>query len=124
MYIQIASQSISPPPNLAKSFTLRYFLEMEKDKNILVRVSAADQLLIKSRAAAAGSSSLSAYARQMLIAGKIILIEPADQRTIAGLANNLNQLTRHANSSGVLPADVVDTLHELIKELRYAYRQR
>lgn len=96
---------------------------MEKDKNILVRVSAADQQLIQQRAAAR-SLSLSAYARQMLLDGQVITIDPADRRVIAGLANNLNQITRHANSSMVLPAEVVDILQDLIKELRHAYRKR
>lgn len=106
------------------SFTSKNkFLKMEKETNIILRVSPSDKKIIQDKANEAGAS-LSEYARKMLLTGSVIKIEGEEKKILNGIANNLNQLTRHANSTGIIPAEVASTLRELIEKIRYAYRKR
>jgi len=96
---------------------------MEKETNIILRVSPSDKKMIQDKATEAGAS-VSEYARKMLLTGSIIKIEGEEKKILNGIANNLNQLTRHANATGIIPAEVTNTLRELIEKIRYAYRKR
>ncbi|GGI29446.1 MULTISPECIES: plasmid mobilization protein [Pedobacter] len=96
---------------------------MEKETNIILRVSPTDKKIIQDKATEAGTS-VSEYARKMLLSGSIIKIEGEEKKTLNGIANNLNQLTRHANATGIIPSEVTSTLRELIEKIRYAYRKR
>lgn len=96
---------------------------MEKETNIILRVSPTDKKIIQDKALDAGSS-VSEYARKMLLTGSIIKVDGAEKKTLNGIANNLNQLTRLANSTGIIPAEVTDILRTLIENIRHAYRKR
>lgn len=88
---------------------------MEKETNIILRLSPSDKKKIQEKAAESGLS-LSAYSRKMLLNGNIIKSDKGDngeRRTLIGVATNLNQLTRHANSTG----EVLPQLTELLKQL-------
>jgi hypothetical protein len=145
MYIHFVSLLYISSPTLAKKLNaallfwvkaqdkaLRYcpslyfknkFLKMEKETNIILRVSPSDKKMIQDKAKEAGAT-VSEYARKMLLTGSIIKIEGEEKKTLNGIANNLNQLTRHANATGIIPAEVTSTLRELIEKIRYAYRKR
>jgi hypothetical protein len=99
------------------------FLKMEKETNIILRVSPSDKKVIQDRAKEAGTS-VSEYARKVLLSGSIIKVDGEEKKTLNGIANNLNQLTRHANSTGIIPTEVSSTLKELIEKIRHAYRKR
>jgi len=96
---------------------------MEKETNIILRVSPSDKRIIQDKAKEAGIS-VSEYARKVLLSGSIIKVDGEEKKTLNGIANNLNQLTRHANSTGIVPAEVSGTLKELIEKIRHAYRKR
>lgn len=108
---------------MAQGLLLKEILKMEKETNIILRVSPSDKKIIQDKANEAGAS-VSEYARKMLLSGSIIKIEGDEKKILNGIANNLNQLTRHANSTGIIPVEVASTLRELIEKIRYAYRKR
>eukprot|EP01118_Nematostelium_gracile_P007884 TRINITY_DN2587_c0_g1_i1.p1 TRINITY_DN2587_c0_g1~~TRINITY_DN2587_c0_g1_i1.p1 ORF type:complete len:147 (-),score=8.66 TRINITY_DN2587_c0_g1_i1:46-486(-) len=146
MYIHFVSLHYIHPPTLAKKLNAALlfgsatqgqnalllskrskqkpkFLKMEKETNIILRVSPSDKRIIQDKAKEAGTS-VSEYARKVLLSGSIIKVDGEEKKTLNGIANNLNQLTRHANSTGIIPAEVSGTLKELIEKIRYAYRKR
>jgi hypothetical protein len=146
MYIHFVSLHYIQPPTLAKKLHAALLfgsallgqiapllskqckhkpelLKMEKETNIILRVSPADKKIIQDRAKEAGAT-LSEYARKVLLSGSIIKADGEEKKTLNGIANNLNQLTRQANSTGIIPAEVSSTLKELIEKIRHAYRKR
>lgn len=96
---------------------------MEKETNIIVRLTPKDKDAIKQIACAAGVT-LSEYARKILLNGEIIVVDQEDRRTLNGLANNLNQLTRHFNSTGQRHPETEMLLMDLIKKIKNAYASR
>lgn len=99
----------------AQCYEIKTSFEMEKETNIILRLSPLDKKKIQEKAAESGLS-LSAYSRKMLLNGNIIKADKGDngeRRTLIGVATNLNQLTRHANSTG----EVLPQLNELLKQL-------
>lgn len=103
--------------------TKRLKRKMEKDTVVRFRVSLEDKKRIEERAEKE-DIKLSAYARQMLLFGEVIKVDPEDKRTLNGIANNLNQLTRHYNQTGERKPELEDVLKSLINEIRHAYRKR
>ncbi len=96
---------------------------MEKETQILLRISPEDKIEIQKRAKEAGLS-VSEYGRKMMLHGSIIKVDLEDKRTLTGLANNLNQLTRHAHLTQVVGQETPEILKKLIDEIRNAYRKR
>lgn len=96
---------------------------MEKDTVLRLRLSAEDKEKIQARAVSEGMK-ISAYARKMLLFGEVIKISPEEQKMLSGVANNLNQLTRHYNQTGECKPELETVLKTLIDELRNAYRKR
>lgn len=96
---------------------------MEKDTVVRFRVSLEDKKKIEERSEKEGIK-LSVYARQMLLFGEVIKVDPEDKRTLNGIANNLNQLTRHYNQTRERKPELEDVLKSLINEIRHAYRKR
>lgn len=103
--------------------TKRLKRQMEKDTIVRFRVSLEDKKRIEERAEKE-DIKLSAYARQMLLFGEVIKVDPEDKRTLNGIANNLNQLTRYYNQTGERKPELEDVLKSLIDEIRHAYRKR
>ncbi|MFC3560843.1 plasmid mobilization protein [Pedobacter jamesrossensis] len=95
---------------------------MEKETNINFRISPDDKLKVEKKAEEAGLA-LSQFARKVLLDGNVIKVELEDRKIISGIANNLNQLTRKFNRTNILPIETVDTLNDIIKALRHAYRK-
>ena len=87
---------------------------MNRDLIIPFRVSTREKEELEKKAAACGWS-LSDYIRACISATHVTVIEGADALTeeLRRIGNNLNQLTRHANTGFV---DVVD-LRETRKEV-------
>ncbi len=85
---------------------------MEKELHLKVRISETDKNKIKENAKKAGLT-VSQFSRKMLIDGQINVIDQEHKRTIAGIANNLNQIARIANASKNIPSNLMDVLEEL-----------
>jgi hypothetical protein len=96
---------------------------MEKETNILIRLSPNDKEEIKKKASVAGLT-VSAYARKLLLTGEIVRVDPEDKKTLNGVANNLNQLTRLANQTKAIQPETEAELRNLINQIRHAYRKR
>ena len=96
---------------------------MEKDTVVRFRVSLEDKKKIEERSEKEGIK-LSVYARQMLLFGEVIKVDLEDKRILNGIANNLNQLTRHYNQNGERKPELEEVLKSLINEIRHAYRKR
>jgi len=80
-------------------------------KNIVIRVNDKEHKEIESKADNLGLT-ISDYGRQLMLKGSVLSVQKSDslgestgvnRRTIIGLANNLNQLTRYANERRELP---------------------
>lgn len=95
---------------------------MEKETNIIIRISPKDKVIVKALAKKCGLP-LSEYARKLLLNGKIILVDPEQKKVLNGLANNLNQLTRYYNSTRIKHSSTEAILLKLINEIRDAYRK-
>jgi ribosome biogenesis protein Nip4 len=96
---------------------------MEKEKNILIRVSEEEKNKVQSMAKKEGLS-LSEYARKMMLHGQVIKVDSEDKKVLNGVANNLNQLTRFFNQTGERKPELETTLKEMIDQIRHAYRKR
>jgi len=80
-------------------------------KNIVIRVNDKEHKEIENKADNLGLT-ISDYGRQLMLKGSVLSVQKSeslgestgvDRRTIIGLANNLNQLTRYANERRELP---------------------
>lgn len=80
-------------------------------KNIVIRVNDKEQKSIASNAQKLGLS-ISDFGRQLMLKGSVLSVQKKegesdvtsiDRRTLVGLANNLNQLTRFAHERKELP---------------------
>jgi len=95
-------------------------------RNIVIRVNEKEHKDIQSKADNLGLT-ISDYARQLMLKGAVLSIQKTDssaentgidRRTIIGLANNLNQLTRLANQRKELPQieSLLRDIEKIIKE--------
>ncbi|NGM74797.1 plasmid mobilization protein [Sphingobacterium sp. SGL-16] len=95
-------------------------------KNIVIRVNDKEHKEIESKAGKLGLT-ISEYGRQLMLKGAVLSAEKKDsiqagtgidRRTIIGLANNLNQLTRLANQRKELPQieSLLKDIEKIIKE--------
>jgi len=90
-------------------------------KNIVIRVNDKEQKSIEANAQKLGLS-ISDFGRQLMLKGSVLAVQKnegeiditsIDRRTLVGLANNLNQLTRFAHERKELPQ-----IESLLKELQ------
>lgn len=90
-------------------------------KNIVIRVNDKEHNQIENQAYRLGLT-ISDYGRQLMLKGSVLTVQNneaesgatgIDRRTLVGLANNLNQLTRFANERKELPQ-----IESLLKELQ------
>lgn len=95
-------------------------------KNLVIRVNDKEHKEIESRAEKLGLT-ISEYGRQLMLKGAVLSVQKKDsiqagvgidRRTIIGLANNLNQLTRLANQRKELPQieSLLKDIEKIIKE--------
>ena len=95
-------------------------------KNLVIRVNDKEHKDIESKAEKLGLT-ISEYGRQLMLKGAVLSAEKKDsiqagtgidRRTIIGLANNLNQLTRLANQRKELPQieSLLRDIEKIIKE--------
>jgi len=98
-------------------------------KNIVIRVNDKEQRTIEANAQKLGLS-VSDFGRQLMLKGSVLSIQKnesesegigIDRRTLVGLANNLNQLTRFAHERKELP-QIESLLKELDKIIRNGSR--
>ena len=92
-------------------------------ERLTVKMAAADYYALRGKARAAGLT-WAEYARTALSRSVVRQRLTAEQRQLAGMANNLNQLARKANSAGYVQAaaectaliEKIDTLIDQINE--------
>ncbi|WP_185214468.1 MULTISPECIES: plasmid mobilization protein [Bacteroidota] len=98
-------------------------------KNIVIRVNDKEQKSIEANAQKLGLS-ISDFGRQLMLKGSVLAVQKnegeiditsIDRRTLVGLANNLNQLTRFAHERKELP-QIESLLKELDKIIRHGSR--
>lgn len=98
-------------------------------KNIVIRVNDKEQKSIEDNAQKLGLS-ISDFGRQLMLKGSVLSVQKnecesditsIDRRTLVGLANNLNQLTRFAHERKELP-QIESLLKELDKIIRHGSR--
>ena len=89
---------------------------MKREVIIPFRVSAREKEELEKKAAACGWS-LSDYIRACISATPVTVIEGADALTdeLRRIGNNLNQLTRHANTGFVDVVDLRETRREVAR---------
>lgn len=95
-------------------------------RNIVIRVNEKEHKDIESKADNLGLT-ISDYGRQLMLKGAVLSVQKTeataqstgiDRRTIIGLANNLNQLTRLANQRKELPQieSLLRDIEKIIKQ--------
>jgi len=95
-------------------------------RNIVIRVNEKEHKDIESKADNLGLT-ISDYGRQLMLKGAVLSVQKKDssaestgidRRTIIGLANNLNQLTRFANQRKELPQieSLLRDIEKIIKQ--------
>ncbi|WP_197285468.1 plasmid mobilization relaxosome protein MobC [Pedobacter sp. R20-19] len=108
--------------NAAKSKGGRPVKKIKREKIIMVRLSKTDHFIIEGKANKAGIK-ISDWFRQAAKAGKVSpRISPEDLkvfRMLAGMANNLNQLTKLSHEQGLLVfqkkcRELMGKIHKLI----------
>jgi len=99
-----------------------------KQATIHVRVTPEDKALLLKKAYDA-DRSLGEYAREQLLKGQVVLIQPADRQqllaleiSLAKIGANLNQLAKVANSSGQVDGHELDELKSQLKKLTHGNR--
>lgn len=94
--------------------------DTRQSKTVRFRVTAAQMETLQQRATE-GELTLSEYARQMVLTGKVIApVSPAELRLVAELTrekNNLNQLAKVQNAAGAATREA-----ELIRIIRFYNR--
>lgn len=89
-------------------------------KQLVIRVNDEEQKAIEVNASKLGLT-ISDFGRQLMVKGTVLTVQKVeantevisvDRRTIIGLANNLNQLTRYAHERKELPQ-----IEELLNKL-------
>lgn len=101
--------------------------KIRKDRSVRVRLSATEYLLAQTKARSAGMR-ISDLVRASLRNAKVVpRWSPKDQQTLnvlRGMADNLNQMTRAANSGGLLlvARKCMTLLDEVNKAIEYLYR--
>lgn len=89
-----------------------------KEKRIALRVSDDEYLMIKQYADNAGltvSQYLRSIAKKKPVNPKPSLIDMDSYNALRGIANNLNQIARHANGTGFVQ---VEELNKLVEEFK------
>jgi len=90
-----------------------------KDSRIEIRLTSEEKEQVISRANSM-DLSLSEYTREILLNGKIEKLDLENKKLLVGLANNLNQITRHMNSAGLNPENsklATDLIEKLLTKI-------
>lgn len=98
--------------------------KVKRETDIRIRLTAAEKFLIENKAKAAGmraSNWIRAAAKSAKVIPRLTAPDLEILRMLAGLANNLNQLTRKAHQEGLLSVALKcrDVLIEIDTALKY-----
>lgn len=93
-----------------------------KEVSLKFRVTQNEKELIETRSKMY-KKSFSEFARFMLLNGEVINISDQEKRILAGLANNINQLTKLYHQIGQEPNNILPQLQQLLIHLKNAYRR-
>lgn len=98
--------------------------KVKRETDIRIRLTAAEKFLIENKAKTAGmraSNWIRAAAKSAKVIPRLTVAELEILRMLAGLANNLNQLTRKAHQEGLLSVALKcrDVLIEIDTALKY-----
>jgi hypothetical protein len=101
--------------------------EEVRDKIIVIRVTQKEKMQIEENAKKTGLA-VSEFGRQFMLEGKIWVsskeeisensFNGIDRRTLYGIANNLNQLTRYAHENRVMPqiSELLEKIEKIIEK--------
>ncbi|MGI4751427.1 MAG: plasmid mobilization protein, partial [Janthinobacterium lividum] len=98
---------------------------IKKDATLVVRMTQTERMLITGRAREAGMSPSEWFRKAAKSTSVVARFSPQDAatlRTLSGLANNLNQLTKLAHQEGLLSVqrrcrELVSEIDETLKNL-------
>ena len=98
--------------------------KVRREMDIRIRLTATEKFLIENKAKAAGmraSNWIRASAKTAKVVPRLTVEELGILRMLAGLANNLNQLTKLAHQQGILSVALKcrDILVEIDNALKY-----
>jgi hypothetical protein len=98
--------------------------EEVRTKNLVIRVTESEKKIIENNSKNLGLE-VSNYGRQLMINGIVFSVikqentikENFDRRTLIGLANNLNQLTRYTHQTNRIPKleELLDKIEKIIE---------
>lgn len=98
--------------------------EEVRTKNLVIRVTESEKKIIENNSKNLGLE-VSNYGRQLMINGFVFSVikqentieENFDRRTLIGLANNLNQLTRYTHQTNRIPKleKLLDKIEKIIE---------
>lgn len=98
---------------------------IKKDATLVVRMTQTERMLIAGKAREAGMSASEWFRKAAKTAKVVARFSPEDAavlRTLSGLANNLNQLTKLAHQEGLLSVqrrcrELMDGIDDTLKNL-------
>jgi len=107
--IQHQSQNSTPKQNLKRNINMGF------------RVNKKEQQLIRQRMAQTSISNLRAYLLKMAIDGYVINLDLTDvrecSRLLSNVSNNINQIAKHANTTGTIYANDMTAIKSYLDEI-------
>jgi hypothetical protein len=94
---------------------------IEKNKRLEIRLTESEDKQIEEKMKLARMHNKSAYIRKMAIDGYIINVDVSDiievVRLVRSISNNINQIAKHTNETGVVYKSEVEEIKEQYEEL-------
>ena len=95
---------------------------LKRDICIKIRVTEAERELIAEKMATANIKNREAYLRKMALDGYIVRVDLSEIkeliRLLSNAANNINQIAKRANESGLINPAAIEKLQDDYTELR------
>lgn len=90
-------------------------------EQLIVRVTPEEKKLIQKKMEQLGTDNFSRYARKMLIDGYVVRVDLSKFQELANEVNkigvNINQIAKTTNETGILFADDMEHLKEMMNEI-------
>jgi len=94
---------------------------LKRNINMGFRVNEEEQRLIRQRMSQTGISNLRAYLLKMAIDGYVINLDLTDvrecSRLLSNISNNINQIAKHANTTGAIHATDMTAIKTYLDEI-------
>jgi SepF-like predicted cell division protein (DUF552 family) len=94
---------------------------LKRNINMGFRASEEEQKLVRRRMAQTGISNLRAYLLKMAIDGYVVNLDLSQvnecSRLLSNIANNINQIAKHANTSGAVNTNDMKSIKSQLDEV-------